>query len=321
MEKGYLWGTCSMKSVFGKVKKHMVSKLVETIRREWAVSDAKRDEGLTTPEGMVRYDNISYGPYGDENLLDIYHTEGVTSCQPTIVSVHGGAWVYGSKELYQYYCMGLAQRGFTVVNFNYRLAPENLYPAALVDVNQVFCFLKEHGKEYFVDTENIIVVGDSAGGQLASQYLTAFTNPEYAKLFPFQVPEITIRAAALNCGLYDVKTCAEYDLDEHFTEYIGKAVMKKISGGEGAPESLHVLKYMTEKFPPSYIMTSYHDFLKGNAKPLYEHLKKLGVEAEYQLYGSREQKEIAHVFHLDCKLELAKVCNDAECAFFRKYIK
>ena len=78
----------------------MLSEKVRDIRVNWKISDDKRDEGLTTPEDIVRFDNISYGPYGSDNLLDIYHQKEVTKPQKTIISVHGGGWVYGSKEQY-----------------------------------------------------------------------------------------------------------------------------------------------------------------------------------------------------------------------------
>lgn len=289
----------------------MVSKLVADIRKNWAESDRKRDEGLTTPENMVRHDNIAYGPYGDWNLLDIYYTRDTKEQKPAIVNIHGGAWVYGSKEVYQYYCMGLAQRGFAVVNCNYRLAPENKYPAALEDINRILCFLKEKGKDYYVDTDNLFIVGDSAGAQLSSQYLAVFTNPAFAELFDFTPPDVNIRAAALNCGIYDARKCAENNLDAPFMEYIGKA----------AVESLDTMKYLTADFPPSYIMSAENDFLLANAEPMYEHLRSLGVPCEIKIYGSKEQEEIAHVFHINCKLKEAKVCNDEECAFFKKYIR
>ncbi|MGN0377584.1 MAG: alpha/beta hydrolase, partial [Suilimivivens sp.] len=255
----------------------MISRAVKVadIRKDWAENDRKRDEGLTTPENIIRHDDISYGPYGKWNLLDIYHKKGIKVCQPTIVSIHGGAWVYGTKEIYQYYCMSLAQRGFTVVNFNYRLAPENKYPAALEDINQVFVFLKEHGKEYCVDVKNLFVVGDSAGAQLASQYLTIFTNPKFAEMFDFTIPDVTIRAAALNCGIYDARKCAQYQLDEPFMEYTGKEILTKNYVGKGTMESLDTMKYMTSDFPPAFIMSAYYDFLLENAEPMYQHLKSL----------------------------------------------
>lgn len=78
-------------------------------------------------------------------------------------------------------------------------------------------------------------------------------------------------------------------------------------------------KKVTKDFPPSFVMTSANDFLKIMAKPLYRKLKKKGVECEYHCYGKKEQKEIGHVFHLDCRSKLADICNDDECAFFARH--
>lgn len=298
-----------------------MSKLVEKIRTEWAESDRKRDEGLTALPDIRRHDNISYGPYDKWNLTDIYYQKTASAPQPAIVNVHGGAWVYGSKELYQHYCMRLARRGFTVVNANYRLAPEYHYPAPLADINRLLCFLKEKGKEYFVDTEKLILVGDSAGAQIASQYLTIYSNPGYAELFDFGVPEVTIRAAALNCGVYDARKCAEYQLDEPFLEYLGKEAVKKEYLKGACAESLDVIRNMTPAFPPAYIMSACHDFLLDNAEPMYKKLKELGVACELKIYGSKEKEEIGHVFHVNCKLEEAGQCNDDECRFFKEHLE
>lgn len=62
-----------------------LSKVVTDIRVNWAISDAKRDEGLTTPEDVLRMDDLSYGPYGEENRMDIYMPKGTTKPLPTIV--------------------------------------------------------------------------------------------------------------------------------------------------------------------------------------------------------------------------------------------
>lgn len=298
----------------------VISKAVQDIRTNWAINDAKRDEGLITPEDIKRYDDISYGPHGKWNLLDVYHKKEVTVPQPAIVSIHGGGWVYGTKEVYQFYCMNLAQRGFTVVNFNYRLAPEDRYPAPLEDINAVMTFIKAHGEEYYIDTDNVFVVGDSAGGQLASQYLTIYSNPEYAKFFDFSVPDIQIRAAGLNCGLYDVKKSVEVGLEERIDDYVGKENYQKELKVGTVLESLDVVGNMTKDFVPSFIMSAVNDFLVDHVEPMYQHLKNLGVDTEMKIYGSKEQEEVAHVFHVNIRLEEARMCNDDECAFFRKHV-
>ncbi len=287
----------------------------EKMRKEWSESDAERDAGLTTPETIKRYDNIAYGSHGVWNLMDIYHTKDVKEPQPAIISIHGGGWVYGTKEIYQFYGMGLAQRGFTVVNFNYRLAPEDPYPAALEDINALFTWVGEHGKEYQIDVNNLFVVGDSAGGQFASQYLAMLANEEYRKFYQFQMPVNTIRikAAGLNCGAYDVAAQIEEQAGGVLAEYLGRDYKDKLP-------ALDTMKYLNEDFPPSFIMTSYHDFLRKEAKPMYDALTALGIPCKLKEYGAEDKPEIAHVFHINMRLEEAKQCNDDECKFFRGFI-
>ena len=63
-------------------------------RRGCRKSDEKRDEGLTTPSDIKRFDNISYGAK-KEQLLDVYRPKQAQGEElPVIISVHGGAWVF-----------------------------------------------------------------------------------------------------------------------------------------------------------------------------------------------------------------------------------
>ena len=110
------------------------------IRFSYGRTDHKRDALQRTPADITRYDNILYG--NDQRLkkwqlLDVYRpksaleADGSLKKLPVIISVHGGSFVYGDKEKYQFYCMNLAQRGFAVINFSYRLAPEAQYPSSV----------------------------------------------------------------------------------------------------------------------------------------------------------------------------------------------
>ena len=106
-----------------------MSELSDKIRSEFKKADDERDALMNTPEDIERWDNIVYG-HDDREMqrLDVYRPKQAQGEDlPIIISVHGGAWMYGDKERYQYYCMSLAQRGFAVVNFTYRLAPESKF--------------------------------------------------------------------------------------------------------------------------------------------------------------------------------------------------
>ena len=187
------------------------------------------------------------------------------------MSVHGGGYVYGDKNLYRFYCMSLAQRGFAVVNFSYRLAPEHRFPAQLEDVNSAMQFVVRHAAQYFIDTHNVFFVGDSAGVQMASKYLAAVTNPSYALLLGLEIPAFDIRACALNCGFYIP--------DLHKDKMLIKCYLQKPSQVDA--KEMDKAANIPAEFPPSFVMTSNKDFLRERAKPFVELLTSKGVEAEY----------------------------------------
>lgn len=276
-------------------------------------SDRKRDSLIPLPSGVTQHCNISYGPHGKWNLLDIYHPEGAQCC-PVIINVHGGGFVYGSKEIYKRYCMDLARRGFTVVNINYRLAPRWKFPAPLEDINNALLWLNAQYRYYHADISRIFMVGDSAGGQLVSQYAAMLSNPDYMALFglPRPDPGIHLRAVGLNCGLYDLKTVASGHRQGLELDYLGK----KIPNDD---PRLGVLEAITDRFPPAHVTTACHDFLRGAAQPMADLLVSKGIPCRCDCYGSEEDTATGHVFHINILKPEAIRCNDDQCAFFREY--
>ena len=287
------------------------------IRKEFGSFDKKRDAGQTTPSDITRYDNITYGDdpkWPKWQLLDVYRPKNVEGKLPVIISVHGGGWVYGNKDVYQFYCMRLAQRGFAVVNFSYRLAPEEIFPAAIEDTEKVFNWVCDNAEQYGFDLNNVFAVGDSAGAHLLSLYATAVSNDEYAKNYPFiHKKNLSLRAVALNCGKYKFKTPE----DNRNISLLVKGYLPN----HGTEEELDMVDgsaHVTKDFPPAFVMTCKGDFLFNHAAFMTKALEEAGVEYEYRCYGS-DEKPLWHVFHCDPKLDEAVACNDDECAFFKKH--
>lgn len=274
-------------------------------------SDAKRDRGLKTPEDIRRIDRIPYGPDARWNTLDVYRPRGKAGKLPVIVNIHGGGYVYGSTKQYQFYCMGLAQRGFAVVSYNYHLAPKYKFPTPVRDTNLVMEWICRKAEIYGFDTDNVVIVGDSAGAQLASQYAVICTDPEYAKIMEITPPEFTLRAVGLNCGMYDLKERAgEIPGNKLMIDYFTKD--PSVYG-----KKLDVLSHVTEKFPPAYLLSAKGDFLVEQCRPMAELLRSKGVPCEYRIYGD---EKTGHVFHLDMRSDLARKANDEEIAFIREHL-
>ena len=278
-----------------------------------SVNDYRRDKAIPLPEGVTQCRNISYGSHGKWSMLDVYHPNGAANPLPTIVSIHGGGYVYGTKEIYRRYGMDMAARGFAFVNFNYRLAPKWKFPVPLWDTNNVMEWVCKNADRYHLDPSRILLIGDSAGAQLASQYAAIATNPDYAALFNMTVPEITIRAVGLNCGLYDIPAMSQGKRTGLALDYLG-------TGISSDDPRLNVLDAITGSYPSAFITTSCHDYLRENAEPMYAHLNSRGISAAWKCYGTEEDESIGHVFHVNIALPEAKRCNDDAAEFFRKHI-
>lgn len=89
--------------------------------------------------------------------------------RPVMLYLHGGGFVLGTLDGGDEVGRAIAARsGWDVVSLEYRLAPENPYPAALEDVLDAMAFLREQGCDLGLDSSRVAVGGDSAGGNLAA---------------------------------------------------------------------------------------------------------------------------------------------------------
>ena len=107
---------------------------------------------------------------GWEGKLDVYAQRTAPNAPPSpvVIFIHGGGWVQGTKEgsairgVLPYIAMG-----YSVVNVEYRLANVSLAPAAIEDCRCALRWVVAHAKDYNLDTNRIVVAGESAGGHLA----------------------------------------------------------------------------------------------------------------------------------------------------------
>lgn len=291
-----------------------MSETSDKIRKLFKAGDDIRDAGLKEPEDVEKYLDIRYGTEDPMQVMDVYRPAGREGLLPVIVSVHGGGWVYGDKERYRFYCMDLARRGFVVVNFSYRLAPEHKFPAPLEDTNLVFEWMAEHGKAYSMDLDKVFAVGDSAGGNILSLYLAACTNASFKEKWEkecrLQIQDsISVRAAALNCGVYKIENDMGGDTPALMEDYLpGK-------GTEEEMDMISSISHITGNYPPVFLMTASGDFTQSQALAMAECLMERKVPFLFRFYDN-EAHDLKHVFHVDMKCPQAEICNDETCRFF-----
>jgi acetyl esterase/lipase len=126
------------------------------------------------------YPNLTYLTASNYELkLDIYKRRDTTGPQPTLIFIHGGGWVNGTKEQSLMAVMPWFEMGWNVVNVEYRLGKVALAPAAVEDCLCALRYIAAQAKTYDIDTTRLVVTGESAGGHLA---LTTGMIPESAGL-------------------------------------------------------------------------------------------------------------------------------------------
>lgn len=284
------------------------------LRKEWQASDDQRDAGLNPhPRDVKRIDNLTYGEHGVDNKLDLYFPAQYSGSLPVVINVHGGGYFYATKETYQFYGLMVARAGFAFVNFNYQRAPEVQYPSEINEVNQVFHWVARHDQEYNLDLNNVFIAGDSAGGQMAEQYIAAYTNPAYRQLLGFAKPKLVLRAGLLNCGCYFLERqwAQPSVIDAYFTPKVR----------EKYHQQLQVENYITPAFLPVFVMTATNDMLRDTGVRFDQFLIDHQVRHCFKEYGN-DNNPRGHVFHLNQKHDpLADQCNQDELNFLRAHIK
>jgi acetyl esterase/lipase len=313
-----------------------MEKFIEMLREMFAESEAKRIDNfapfLKQRDDITRYDNLIYGADSKWNSLDIYRPKNRDGERlPVVINVHGGGWIYGTKEGYQYYCMTLAASGYAVINFNYRLAPKYHFPAPMEDLNTLIHWLFSNDEKYQLDMEHLYAVGDSAGAHILGAYATICTNELYAAnfLFGLKVPAHNIfKAIALNCGVYYAnaeKSRTDFTriLVYQYLDIDNKAkqdIQSKEAQERDAKviEQFEFVNYINDKYPDTFMMTAADDFVKNQSARLAAHLLEKSVNSMIRMYSSKERR-LEHVFHCDLSLVEAERCNQDEIEFFQKH--
>lgn len=161
--------------------------------------------------------------------IRIYRSSG-EGLKPTLIYVHGACWVAGSLNSHDEICRYLAAKGdVTVIAIDYRLAPENKYPAAHDDVYESIEWLWQNVDELKLDTNNFAISGESTGAYFAAATVLKARNIENSPQFSFQL----LVYAALDGGGSSWTPCKNSyfnNVEEVRTDYGSPLWAKNLSG-------------------------------------------------------------------------------------------
>ena len=271
--------------------------------------------------GLVTiHKDLIYPSEFNSNSLDIYCPNGGEDRLPTILWIHGGSFVAGDKSGTTSWCRMMASNGYTVVSMNYEVAPEARYPSPVIQMTEVYNYLQTKASTYpTLDMERLIVGGDSAGAQIASQFLAIQTNPVLANLTGIHqvVPEYTLKAALLYCGPYNVKQLAKASSYVHkfFMDMLGWAYIGERNWSESDQVNhASTVDYVTENYPPVFISDGNHGSFENHAKELESKLLNLGVPVT-SLFFPHPEGIVHHEYQFQLDTKEARKCFEMTLSF------
>lgn len=102
-------------------------------------------------------------------LLDVFYPSSKEKSNGVaVIIVHGGGWRSGSRAQHYPLAQKLTQLGYTCFTPEYRLSAEALFPAGIVDIKAAVRWVRKNAKQYDIDSAKIVVIGFSAGGEIAA---------------------------------------------------------------------------------------------------------------------------------------------------------
>lgn len=218
--------------------------------------------------------------------IDVYQIQDdKQSSRPTVVWIHGGGWIAGSKQHARGYFKRLADAGINVVAVEYQFAPTHIYPTQLQQLNQALDFIQRYATALKLNPNQLYLAGDSAGANLASHYAALLTNNVYAQASDFSptIQPNQLKGLILHCGIYDLEAFVAKAPEE--MQIVEWAVLNLVQAyTDNRKDDVEFLRFIsprqqvTAAYPPVLISGGNKDFLTNTqSMPMLAQLKQHGV--------------------------------------------
>lgn len=253
--------------------------LILGMRKSNADSAAKQDLGLRYPLASVT--EMGVWAEGRKIPIILYRPEGASEERlPVFFSIHGGGFVMARAYMDGPYCRRIAcQAKCVVINIDYRLSPESVFPAALDDCYAVVRWAYEHAEDMKLDNTRFAIGGYSAGANLsAAVCLMAKTRHHFSLCRQILCyPPLDLTGSAEPCSP---------DCDA-FSKEIESLFNRCYLGPLGDARNPLVSPVFAEDLtglPPALMIVGSRDGLKPSSDRYAEKLKNAGVPVLYQVY-------------------------------------
>lgn len=194
-----------------------------------------------------------------------YYPAATKDKLPCVVVIHGGSWQSGDSKQLPELNSYLPKQGYNVAAINYRLAPLYRFPAPLEDTKDALDYLTKHAEELHIDTTKFILLGRSAGGQIALLYAYSSHDPRIKGVISYYAPADMAWGATIKTNKWVL------DVDAVFTAYLGGLINEIPDVYEKATAR----NFVTKESPPTLLIHGPNDALVS-----YHHSERLEQELQ-----------------------------------------
>lgn len=259
-------------------------------------SDKKRMATQTPPKNIVKVKDVTYLDDGNPyHKFDVFYPEGTIPEEglPVIIDIHGGGWMYASKDLNEYYCMELANKGYCVFSISYRLVPDVTVYEQIKDCTDALAYINSNMKNYPANKKTVMLTGDSAGGQLALYSTILNNNTDAREIFGTVDTKLNIKCLLLTSPVTYAKSGGWFSI--YTKKMWGEDYKTKVAYNYMDLDEIMVL---ANNMPPTYFITSSGDTLAHDQTVnAYNYFADKGYECEIQDFTDlRDGKKLPHVF-------------------------
>ena len=255
-------------------------------------------------EVLILAENITYSRVGDwydltwqDLKLDIICPKNRAghAPQPCLVWICGGAFITERKDIWAPEMMYFAERGVTVALVDYRTSDKASFPAGLIDIKTAIRYLRAHASDFCINPGRMFVMGESAGGSLAS--LTGVTSgiPEFDR-GEWTEFSSSVTGAIDIYGLVDLAILRQGGVENEavpswqMTAYLGNHPEDSIEKGSA-------VNYVGKDTCPFLILhgTADDTVPPAQSETFYEKLVSCGVRADfYAIEGAGHGDELLY---------------------------
>lgn len=195
---------------------------------------------------------------------------------PCLLYMHGGGWVVGGLDSHDFICFELATAlQVLVIAIDYRLAPEHPFPAAYEDCRAVWQAIQARQAPYAIDLRRLVVMGDSAGGNLAAALCMGLRDDGQ----PLPRAQVLIYPGLGGpCDLPSRRDCMDAPLLSS-ADTDGYLALYLQGSGNPSPYAMPLLAADFSGLPKALIAVAQFDPLRDDGMLYAERLQAAGVAA------------------------------------------